>query len=95
MPEFRHDPCPFSWIGYAQLHAARQDAYAARNRNFLLAKHPANGVTQIVDNSLHDRIAIHLQKHMRSSLQIEAEHDGAGGHPFGEMRNQRLAMGWA
>src|SRR2546428_267333 len=28
---------------------------------------------------------------MRSPLQIEAEHDGAGRHPLRQMRNQRLA----
>ena len=29
---------------------------------------------------------------MRAALQIEAEHDGADGHPLRQMRNQRVAM---
>ena len=90
--EFRHDFRTFARIGNAQLHAAWLCADAPRDRNLLLAKHPTDAVAQIVDKTLHDRIAVHLQKHMRSSLQIEAEHDGAGRHPFRQMRNQRLAV---
>ena len=91
--EFRHDSRTLAGIGDAQLHAARLSAYAARDRNFLLAKHPPDAVAQIVDKSLHDRIAVHLQKHMRSPLQIEAKHDGAGGHPFRQDAQSTLRGG--
>ena len=91
MLEFRHDFRTLARIGDAQLHTAWLSTNAPGDRNLLLAKHAANAVAQIVDKRLHDRIAVHLQKHMRSPLQIEAEHDGAGGHPFRQMRNQRLA----
>ena len=89
--EFRHDPRPLARIGDAQLHAAWLSTNAPRDRDFLFAKHTPDAVAQIVDKTLHDRIAVHLEKHMRSSLQIEAEHDGAGRQPFRQMRNQRLA----
>ncbi len=77
--QFRQRAFEFGGVRNAELDAARKRAYAAGNRDFLVAQHAADGIAQIIDHGLDDRLAVDLKQHMRAALQVKAEHDGADG----------------
>jgi hypothetical protein len=63
-------------IGNAHTDTAALDADAALERDALFAQHAAHIVAQDIDLRAQNGARIDLQQHMRTALQIQAQHDG-------------------
>jgi hypothetical protein len=83
LAQLGHDPLAVGGVRHADLRAPRRQLNAALGRHPIVAQDAADVVAQGRGLGPHQVRHVHFEQDVGAALQVEAEHDGAGGHEPG------------